>query len=137
MSKVEQMPSGCHEWTGHVMPNGYGQVRHNGTAYAHRVAYELHKGDIPQGLYVLHSCDNRKCVNPAHLFLGTFDDNMADMVAKGRQAHGEKNFHAKLTKDQVIAIRSSVGTQREIAARYSVSRSLISMIRSERIWRHA
>lgn len=132
---VQEMPSGCHEWTGHVMPNGYGQVRHNGTAYAHRVAYELHRGAVPEGLYVLHRCDNRKCVNPEHLFLGTFNDNMADMVEKQRQAHGERNGHAKLTDDQVRAIRRAVGTQREIAKQFGVTPSLISMIRSRRIWR--
>lgn len=118
------------------MPNGYGQIHHNGkTAYAHRVSYEIAKGPIPEGMFILHSCDNRKCVNPYHLSLGSFNDNMADMVDKQRQAHGEKNGHAKLTVEQVREIRSAIGTQKEIAACFNVARSLVSMIRSGRIWR--
>ena len=133
--KVMLNDNGCHEWTGCLMPNGYGQFHLNGkTAYAHRVAYELKYG--PTEAYILHTCDNRKCVNPEHLFAGSFDENMADMVAKKRQAHGEKNGHAKLTAKQVKTIRSEVGTHREIAARYGVTASLISMIRSGRIWRN-
>lgn len=134
--KFQVVESGCHEWMGSLMPNGYGQIHLNGkTAYAHRVSYEIAKGPIPGGMFVLHSCDNRKCVNPDHLFVGTFDDNMADMVGKERQAHGEKNGHAKLTVEQVHEIRSAIGTQQEIAKRYGVTRSLVSMIRSGRIWR--
>ncbi len=117
------------------MPNGYGQINVNGrAAYAHRVSYELHKGPIGAS-FVLHSCDNRKCVNPAHLSLGSFDDNMADMVSKSRQAHSERNPHAKLTSDQVRAIRQEVGSNRLVASRYNVSPGTISMIRSGRIWR--
>ena len=119
------------------MPNGYGQFHLNGkTAYAHRVAYEIAYGLFPKEAFVMHSCDNRKCVNPAHLSLGTFDLNMADMVDKKRQAHGARNSHAKLAPDQVRAIRSEVGTHTEIAARYGVSQALISMVRSGRIWKH-
>lgn len=117
------------------MPSGYGQVNRDGrAAYAHRVAWELAHG--PAGdAYVLHRCDNRKCVNPEHLFLGSFDDNMADMVAKGRQAHGTRNMHAKLTEADVLAIRASGLKQREIAEQFGVQQSLVSMIRSKRIWR--
>ena len=118
------------------MHNGYGQFHKDGkTAYAHRVAYELANGD-PGSAYILHSCDNRKCVNPAHLFAGDFDANMQDMVDKNRQAQGTRNGHAKLTDEQVREIRAYVGTQQEIAAKYGVTRSLVSMIRSGRIWRH-
>jgi len=119
------------------MKNGYGQINNEGkAAYAHRVAYELENGLLPKGSFVLHSCDNRKCVNPAHLFAGTFQDNMDDMVSKLRQAHGMKNGHAKLSDEQVKEIRSATGTHREIAARFSVSQPLVSMIRSGRIWKH-
>lgn len=135
--KVQTVESGCHEWTGSLTPNGYGQIHQNGkTAYAHRVAYELKHGPIPDGLYVLHSCDNRKCVNHRHLSLGTFDDNMADMVGKLRQAHGRKNAHAKLQPAQVIEIRQAVGTHKEIAERFGVSQPLVTMIRTGRIWKH-
>ena len=133
-SKVQKVESGCHEWTGCLMPNGYGQFHKDGkTAYAHRVAYELAYG-VPTD-YVLHTCDNRKCVNPEHLFSGSFYDNMNDMVSKQRQAHGERNWHHKLTAEQVKSIRSEVGLNREIASKYGVSASLISMIRSGRIWK--
>jgi hypothetical protein len=133
--KVSINENGCHEWTGCIMPNGYGQFHKDGkTAYVHRVAYELANGVAAD--FVLHKCDNRKCVNPGHLFSGTFDDNMADMVAKKRQAHGEKNSHAKLNAEKVKAIRSEVGLHREIGAKYGVTASLVSMIRSGRIWRN-
>ena len=135
-SKVKQVESGCHEWQGCIMPNGYGQFRYEGrTEYAHRVAYILAFGPIPAGAFILHSCDNRKCVNPEHIWAGTFDENMQDMVNKGRQAAGMRNHHAKLRPEQVIAIRSEIGTHREIGERYGVTQSLISMIRSGRIWR--
>ena len=133
--KIEKVGE-CHEWTGHVMINGYGQFSKDGRAqYAHRVAYELAKGEIKDNLYVLHKCDNRKCVNPDHLFLGTFDDNMADMVIKQRQAHGMNNAHAKLTDSDVLEIRSMEGTNRAIADKFNVSQPLISMIRNRRIWK--
>lgn len=134
-SKVKKQVSGCHEWIGFLMPNGYGQFHKDGkTAYAHRVAWEIANGSMPDG-FVLHKCDNRKCVNPDHLFVGSFDDNMADMMAKNRQAAGERSGHAKLTKEIVLAIRSEVGLHREIGAKYGVTQSLVSMIRSGRIWK--
>jgi len=136
LEKVVKVSSGCHEWIGCLMPNGYGQFHKDGkTAYAHRVAWEIEHGEEPSE-YVLHKCDNRKCVNPEHLFIGSFYDNMNDMVEKGRQAHGEKNHHAKLTKEQVLQIRQEIGTNQEIGEKYGVTRSLISMIRSGRIWKN-
>lgn len=135
-TKVKRMESGCHEWQSWVLPNGYGQFSYQGKPhYAHRIAYLLHHGEIPEGAYILHNCDNRKCVNPEHIWAGTFDENMQDMVNKGRQAAGTKNFHAKLKPEQVIAIRSAIGTHREIAECYGVTQGLISMIRSGKIWR--
>jgi hypothetical protein len=134
--KVAKMESGCHEWQGCLMPNGYGQFHLNGkTAYAHRVAFEIHNGKEPVE-FVLHTCDNRKCVNPEHLFVGSFYDNMDDMVSKQRQAHGERNSRHKLNATEVVAIRQEVGTHEKIAAKYGVSRTTISMIRSGKIWRY-
>lgn len=133
-AKVAVRESGCHEWIGSLMPNGYGQIHKDGkTAYAHRVAYELAYG--PTNLFVLHSCDNRKCVNPTHLFEGTFAENMQDMVDKQRQAAGDRSGRRKLSSEQVRCIRSEVGLHREIASKYGVTPSLVSMIRSGRIWR--
>lgn len=127
----------CHIFTGRIQPNGYGQFRKGGkTMYAHRAAYELYKGDIGDK-YVCHTCDNRSCVNPEHLFLGSFQDNMDDMTTKMRHAFGERNPHAKLDEGQVREIRTMTGTQEEIAAKFGVTRSLISLIKSGKIWKHA
>jgi len=119
------------------MPNGYGQVHLDGrTAYAHRVVWELVNGPVPKGAFVLHTCDNRRCVNPAHLWLGTYLDNIHDMTAKLRHAHGTRNGHAKLTVAEVKSIRRMIGTHTEIAACFGVSQPLVSMIKTGRIWRH-
>lgn len=98
--------SRCWEWKSGFSQNGYGNVKLlNKTRYTHRVSYELAFGDIPNGLYVLHHCDNRKCVNPSHLFLGTARDNSDDKVYKNRQPRGETNGRCKLSDEQVAEIR--------------------------------
>lgn len=84
-ARAERMPSGCWEWRGFIGPLGYGAVNFDGRRWAvHRLFYTWHKGEIPAGLKVLHSCDNRKCCNPAHLSVGTQQDNLEDMRQKGR-----------------------------------------------------
>ena len=82
--KYEISISGCWNWTGSVDSKGYGSIKDGVTSRAHRVAWKLYKGKIPEGIFVLHTCDNRKCVNPNHLFLGTSKDNVRDMMDKGR-----------------------------------------------------
>lgn len=88
--KVEPVTeSGCHIWMGCCTPKGYGQFRADGkTALAHRIAYELYRGPIPEGMCACHTCDNPSCVNPEHLSLGTPKDNTHDMLRKGRYRNG-------------------------------------------------
>lgn len=136
----------CWEWQAFVHPRtGYGTIAVNRRMLAvHRVSWMLHYGDIPDGLFVCHHCDNRKCVNPKHLFLGTNQDNMNDMVAKGRSKppdnKGERHGLSKLTEKQVIEIRNmySAGGKNftEIGALYNIDRRTIGNIVARRAWRH-
>lgn len=127
--------SDCIEWTKSRLSSGYGQVRHNGRMQrAHRVAWEKIHGPIPDGLQVLHKCDNPACVNPDHLFLGSRSDNMRDMISKGRQ-----NWKSTLTDEQVIGAmaRMLMGhKQTHIAADLGVSSCLLSLIWSGKRWAH-
>lgn len=138
--------SDCWPWLGQTKKarhgKRYGIVAGEGprwkTITAHRAAYELTRGAIPAGMCVCHRCDNPICVNPAHLFLGTHDDNMADMKAKGRHAstRGELNGRAKITADDVLAIYVDHRSTREIANQYGVHISNIRLIRRGLAWRH-
>lgn len=103
---------GCWRWLGYTVDR-YGRIALDGgrgapCAGAHRVSWELHNGPIPEGMCVLHRCDNPPCVNPDHLFLGTQLDNIADRVRKGRNGDlsGQNNGRAKLTSEQVLEMRS-------------------------------
>jgi hypothetical protein len=105
---------------------------------AHRFSYAMANGPILNGLFVLHKCDNRKCVNPAHLFLGTCQDNTDDMIAKGRarRARGEDIGNARLTAAKVIAIRDDKRSHIQIAEEFGISRSAVSAIKTKRNWAH-
>ncbi|MBA7693007.1 hypothetical protein ES703_101582 [subsurface metagenome] len=132
---------GCWLWLASCHDFGYGHLRHGGKDLkAHRVAWELTNGPIPDGMQVLHSCDNPVCVNPSHLFLGTQQVNITDMMQKGRYrrhaALGENNGSAKLREPQVLEIlRSTDETSRVLALKYAVSPSLIKQIRRREIWK--
>jgi len=135
---IERVPiAGCWLWTGYLHKDGYGGINFGGRAYrAHRIAYHVFVSPVPEGLFVCHHCDVRACINPAHLFLGTHDDNVADMVAKDRHNLGERNPQSKLTRAQVLAIREADGVQREIAVEYGIHQSQVSFIKSRRHWAH-
>ncbi len=131
-------PDDCWPWTGSYFPQGYGRVVLGGDSYgAHRVAYKLAKGE-PGHLFVCHTCDNRKCCNPAHLFSGTMTDNMHDMIAKGRDKHGKGEEHSKalLTEKQVKEIRDSDDTLRELDLKYNLGSGTASKVRLGVNWSH-
>lgn len=140
--KVKKLPNGCWEWQG-SKSKGYGQIESSGKAYlVHRFSYWLHNGELPKGkgwhgICVCHSCDNRFCVNPAHLWLGTHDDNMKDAQKKGK-FKGENAGRSKLTEKQVKQIRKLLSSkklsQREIAKMFNISRGSIDGINRKLIW---
>lgn len=141
-------PDACWPWKGHISPSsGYGDVpaRHAGgrRTTAHRHAWKLAKCCDPGALCVLHRCDNRKCANPAHLFLGTHRTNTWDAWRKGRAtvcAPGEGHHKAKLTEAIVRELRESFTDDQldtgELAERYGVSRTTILAAYKRQTWRH-
>lgn len=162
--KVEKS-DGCWNWVGHVHPLGYGKIKNGGrknckVLIASRVSWEIHNGPIPNGLCVLHKCDNRKCVRPDHLFIGTKGDNNRDRHFKGRdwkmpsdrvaelQAifdtpasrsdFGESNVNAKLTADAVTYARLNPDGMmvRELAAKFGVNTKTIHDAIIGKSWRH-
>ena len=120
----------------------YGQlsVKEGQESGPHRISWIFHNGSIPDNQLVLHKCDNRKCVNPEHLFLGDQQDNMTDMVVKGRSLKGEKSPMAKLTEKQVLTIRMlyTLGghTQSSLAKKFKVNQTLIGFIVRRVSWKH-
>jgi hypothetical protein len=131
--------SGCWLWTGTGVR--YGQIKKSGDPVpvgAHRVSWELHFGEIPDGLCVLHKCDVTACVNPDHLFLGTKKDNAVDRMNKGRgfRPIGEKNGRAKFSDDEIAEIRNSAKSIEELADQYDVSDTAIYFIINGYTWRH-
>jgi hypothetical protein len=125
-------PDECWPWIASSKGKGYGQFWHDGKSVrAHRMAWELSRGKIPDDMNVLHDCDNRPCVNPAHLFLGTTADNNIDMSAKGR--HGSH----KLTRAQATEILASPLTHASLAEQFGVSKSMIGHIKAGRSWLRA
>ncbi len=132
-------PDKCWEWQVGLFSNGYGNFNIGGKHKpASRVAWELTYGAIPDGLWILHTCDNRKCCNPRHLFLGTSNDNTQDMVKKGRQARGEKHSSHKLTLEQVRYIRERYAaggiSQSELARQMGVTPSTAWHIVHGKTW---
>lgn len=128
-------PNACWLWTGYLRENGYGVIGINRKEYkVHRVSYFLEHGRIDNDRLVLHRCDVRACVNPAHLFLGTPKDNSQDAVKKGRNTklYGERNGKAKLTRADVLAIRRTCRRggicQKTVARQFGVSEATVSYV---------
>ncbi len=145
LTKVEKSDK-CWMWRGYVDQLGYGRCGPNlyGSSKAHRSSYLLFKGQIPDGLCVMHTCDVRNCVNPSHLVVGTQEENIADRVRKGRcqkngGKRGEENHYAKLTEKEVKEIRhkhETGATQRSLAIEYSVSPMAVSRLIRRESWAH-
>lgn len=128
---------GCWVWTGCRSSSGYGALNVAGRMVAtHRLAWEMANGAIPSGLFICHSCDNPSCINPAHLFLGTHIQNMADCKSKKRTMRGERHHQAKLSISVVREIRLGNGPLRFDAVRFGVSESTITRIRHGKLWGH-
>lgn len=150
----------CWLWTGSITPNGYAQFvdmnanRKKRLVVASRFSWELHYGQIPEGMLVCHNCpggDNRHCVNPAHLFLGTYVDNMQDALAKGRYhtgaretarfecPRGEQHYASRLSEAKVIDIRRRAAggeAQKSLAIEYGVRPDHVSRIVHRLVWKH-
>jgi len=129
----------CWMWIGSTNADGYGTWYAHGEQKAHRASWVLHnKRPIPDGLHVLHTCDNPGCVRPMHLVLGTHQDNMADLRAKGRAygAKGEANFGAKINEAQALAIMNDPRPAADIARQYGLSTATVSNIRVGKTWSH-
>jgi len=136
--------TGCWIWTASLNPTGYGQfMLKNRPSLASRVSYELYKTKIPNKMLVCHTCDNRLCVNPDHLFLGTHQDNTNDMMSKGRSKnkvfYGESHGNSKLNNEQVLEIRSLHKTglnYKQIASKFNITSENVGYIVLRKAWKH-
>lgn len=122
--------TGCQIWLGSTRRGGYGHMTvAQKSCMAHRLAYEEYVGPIPEGLFVCHRCDTPSCINPDHLFLGTNQDNLSDMVAKGRNVSGAKR---PLRDEDVLEmcglLRETRMEQADIASRFDISQAMVSRI---------
>ena len=136
---IPEPNTGCFLWLGSLRGRmGYGGFRYKGKMKnAHQVSYELYKGAIPEGKIVCHTCNNPICVNPNHLYAGSYSDNTQQAVKEGRQfvASGEKNGHSKLTWVEVRAIRKDTRNQYAVAAAYGISQLHVSRIKRNLVWK--
>lgn len=136
---IKDPTTGCWIWQRAVQRCGYGKAKFGEKIQSsHRIAWQLANGPIPESAWVLHSCDNRLCVNPAHLFLGDVKTNTADRVAKQRQSKGEAIPQSKLTEAQVLEIRAKwpATNMTQLSLQYGISRPKISRIVHRQNWKH-
>jgi hypothetical protein len=129
LAKVEHVASGCHEWRSTVKRDGYGAFYFRGRSGfpAHRVSYILFNGSIPEGKCVMHKCDNKICVNPEHLMIGTAQDNIKDMDLKGRRGTKSKITYAE--SDEIRRMLEDRYTQEFIAKKYGIDQTTVSRIK--------
>ena len=139
-AKFERVPEGgCWVWTGGLAKAGYGVVWLEGTyRNAHRAIYEILIGPVPEGKFLCHTCDNRCCVNPNHLYIGSAQTNKNDMANRGRMAVGTSLPQAKLCDEDIPTIRALEGKEHRcsVAERYKVSPRAIVHIWKRATWRH-
>ena len=142
-AKWEIDENGCWVWTGAKLPKGYGFIKIPRTRrqiYAHRLSFLISGRTIPEGMNVLHRCDNPACVNPEHLFIGSQKDNLQDMAAKHRHLCGEKNTESVLTAPDVVKIKRLLAmnmfSQKEIGRMFGVAQITISRIHRGLLWKH-
>lgn len=133
--------NGCWNWTGAIVSSyGYGYIYFiDRPRLAHRVSWIITYGDIPEGLCVCHSCDNTRCCNPEHLFLGTYKDNEEDKKSKGRTMAGERQGSSKLTNEQVLDIREKAESGVPVAVlavKYDIATTTVSKIKLRKRWGH-
>ena len=136
---VADEATGCWNWQRAINSDGYPSVTLRDPrrkTFAHRVSFQLAYGDIPADQEVCHRCDNPRCINPDHLFLGTHTENVRDAIAKRRHAHGEGSRKAKLSEAQVRAIRADARSDTVVARNYGVSAGCIWSVRSGQTWKH-
>ena len=140
VSKIDKESSadGCWLWCGTLGRFGYGQFHLNGKQHrAHRVSWLLSGNIIPEGHLIRHKCRSRKCVNPAHLETGTYQENQLDRIRDGTDNRGAKCYKARLTESQVLEIRMRMNERIcDLAKEYSVSTGTINDITSRRTWKH-
>lgn len=142
--RVRPDASGCWCWTGDKTDGGYGRVWQHGigNTVAHRVSFSLTRGPIPEGKILMHTCDNRACVRPDHLTVGTDKENSEDKHRKGRDRVpvGERQWQAKLTEDSVREIRKLYATghykQRVIGEMFGVNQTVVSCVVRRKTWKH-
>lgn len=135
LKHLSRMEGKCRVYSGARLKSGYGIIywQHD-TLLAHRAAWIADGSNIPDGMLVLHKCDNPPCIRKSHLFLGTHADNVADKIAKGRQTHGEAHGPTKITSETALAIFSDQRPHREMRAIYGVTAKHIRDIKSGRLW---
>ncbi len=140
-NRIRKQKNGCWHFVGALNKGGYGVLGFYGSLYmAHRFSFLIHNGYLPSQLLICHKCDNRKCVNPKHLFMGTHQDNATDRDNKGRgNIQGILGVHAgntKVTESIVKRIRASKASRKDLGIKYNISQPALSQIINRKSWKY-